>query len=321
MGADLDDRTLALHEIAALAKRHGLSAGEIAAALGEPSGAAAAAGEGRARAVLVRVLGFLGGTFVFAGIGVFIALQWDAMNAAARVIVTLGSGLAAFVLAALSSREPRFARATTPFILVAAALEPTGMGVAFHELGSGGDWRWATLAIAGTLSLQFGLALAVMRRSTLLFLSLMYGLAFCWTAFDLLRIDGNLTAVVLGGSVLLAALGVSRTPHREITPFFYFVGAAAFLGGLFDLVERTVLEILFVAAAAGVMYLSVAVHSRTLLVVATLAVLSYTGWFTGQHFADSIGWPLALIVFGILMIGLSALAFRIDRDYVRTGGQ
>ena len=40
--------------------------------------------------------------------------------------------------------------------------------------------------------------------------------------------------------------------------------------------------------------------------------------FTSEHFADSSAWPLALIVFGIVMIGLSALAVRIDRDYVRT---
>ena len=76
----------------------------------------------------------------------------------------------------------------------------------------------------------------------------------------------------------------------------------------------------WLAAAAGFVYLSVLVHSRTLLVVATLAILAYTGWFTGEHFADSIGWPLALIAFGIFMIGLSALAFRIDRDYVRKSG-
>jgi hypothetical protein len=61
----------------------------------------------------------------------------------------------------------------------------------------------------------------------------------------------------------------------------------------------------------------VALHSRTLLAVATLAILAYTGWFTSQHFVDSIGWPLALMAFGLLMIGLSALAVRIDRRYVR----
>jgi len=73
----------------------------------------------------------------------------------------------------------------------------------------------------------------------------------------------------------------------------------------------------FLASAAGFVYLSVLLHSRTLLVASTLGILAYTGWFTGEHFADSVGWPLALIAFGIFMIGLSALAFRIDRDYVR----
>jgi len=59
------------------------------------------------------------------------------------------------------------------------------------------------------------------------------------------------------------------------------------------------------------------VHSRTLLFVATAAILAYTGWFTGQHFADSVGWPIALIAFGLFMIALSALAVKIDREYVR----
>jgi hypothetical protein len=82
-------------------------------------------------------------------------------------------------------------------------------------------------------------------------------------------------------------------------------------------VKNSPAEILFIAAAAGLVYLSVVVRSRTLLVAATLGVLGYSGWFTSQYFADSIGWPLALIAFGIVMIGLSGLAYRLDRDYVR----
>ena len=118
----------------------------------------------------------------------------------------------------------------------------------------------------------------------------------------------DLRGLIVGATMLLTAIGVDRTGHRDITPLWYFFGSAAFLAGLFDLTKRTPLEISFLAAAAGFVYLSVVVHSRTLLVVATLAILAYTGWFTGEHFADSIGWPLALIAFGIFMIGLSALA-------------
>jgi hypothetical protein len=242
------------------------------------------------------------------------------MNSAARVVVTLGSGLAAFVLAVLSSREARFDKATTPLFLMAAALEPTGMLVAFDEFGSGGDWRWASLATSGAMALQFGAAFGSVRRSTTLFVSILFGTLFWWTALDLAGLDDSLIALIVGGSLLLTAAGVDRADHHDITPVWYLFGAMGFLYGFFDLVDRTPFEMIFLAVAAGFVYLSVVMHSRMLLFVATLAILAYTGWFTGQHFVDSVGWPIALILFGMFMIGLSALAFRIDRDYVRGRG-
>ena len=56
---------------------------------------------------IVRVLSYIGGTFIFAGIAAFVALQWDAMNALTRVIVTLGSGISFFVLALLAMQQKR----------------------------------------------------------------------------------------------------------------------------------------------------------------------------------------------------------------------
>lgn len=310
-------RAEALRRIAALAREHGLSPSEVAAAVAGPPVQADEGGRG----VLVQVLAYLGGTFVFAGIGIFIALQWEHLNAAARVIVTLGTGLAAFLLAVLASRDRRYGKAATPLFLVAAALEPTGMLVAFDEFGSGGDWRWASLVTAGTMALQFGGAFGALRRSTLLFMVIGFGVLFWWTALDLLGVDGMVIALVLGASLLLAAVGADRAGRGEITPFWYFCGAVALLAGLFDLVERTPFEILFLAAAAGLVYGSAALRTRTLLAVATLAILAYTAWFTGEHFVDSVGWPLALMAFGLVMIALSAAAVRIDRAYVRPTGR
>ena len=309
----MDDRAAALEQIVAIARGHGLSSAEIAQALGAPS----VAGESGRRGAIVRVLGFLGGTFVFAGIAAFITLQWGQMNSAARVVVTLGSGVAAFALGLLASRDPRFEKAATPLLIVGAALEPTGILVAFEEFGTGGDWHWASLITSGIMAAQFGLVFSVLRRSMPLFVMVAFTFVAFGTALDFMDVDGNVIAVLLGASLLLAAIGIGRTVHREITPIWYLVGAFTFLAGLFDMVKRSPGEIVFLAGAAGFVYLSVVVHSRTLLVTATLGILAYTGWFTGEHFADSIGWPLALIAFGIFMIGLSAAAFRIDRDYVR----
>jgi len=193
--ADVDLRARALEQIVSLARDHQLTAGEIAAALDDDATLAQSrvrlkdtsegrepAAEGRGRGVIVRVLGYLGGTFVFAGIAAFIALQWDAMNSAARVVITLGSGLAAFGLATLASRDARFEKAVPPLFLVAAALEPTGMLVAFNEFGSGGDARWAALITAGVVAVQFAAIFAVLpalsrvegRQSMLLFLAVFF---------------------------------------------------------------------------------------------------------------------------------------------------
>ena len=68
----MDERSDALRQIVTLARTHNLTAVEVAAAI---SSSTVEAREQRWQGVLVRVLGFLGGTFVFAGIGVFIALQ------------------------------------------------------------------------------------------------------------------------------------------------------------------------------------------------------------------------------------------------------
>jgi hypothetical protein len=310
----VDERLRALEQIAALARAHGLSATEVAAAIEPSSGDA---GARRTQGVLVHVLGVLGGTFVFAGVGVFIALQWNELNAAARVLVTLGSGLVAFVLAVLGTRDRRFGKAATPLFLAAAVLEPGGMIVAFAEFGSGGDWRLASLVTSGAMAAQFALTFGVLQRSALLFLTILFGTAFFWTALDLMDADKGVISVVLGTSMLLAAVGVDRSGRSEITPFWYFAGATAFLYGFFDMVERTPLEITFLAVAAGFVYGSVLLHSRTLLAVGTIAILAYTAYFTGEHFVDSVGWPLALVAFGLVLIGLSAVAVRIDRDYVR----
>jgi hypothetical protein len=309
----MDDRARALAEILTLARRHGFSTQEIIESLGEGTPATS----GARRGILVRVLGVIGGTFVFAGVGVFVALQWEAMNSVARVVITLGSGIAAFIMAVLAARDIRYDKAATPLFLMASALQPTGLLVLFSEFGSGGDWRWASLATSGILALQFAATFAAVRRSTVVFMAVFFGALFFWTGFDMLDVDGSFVGLVLGASLVLVAIGVDRTPHRVVTPVWYLFGATGMLYGLFDIVDGTPLELGFLLAAAGFVYLSVMLHSRTLLFVATAAILSYTAWFTGEYFADSVGWPIALIIFGLVLIGLSALALRIDRDYVR----
>ena len=89
-----------------------------------------------------------------------------------------------------------------------------------------------------------------------------------------------------------------------------------FFHGLFELVQRTAFELVFLAVACTGVFLSTYVRSRTLLFVCTIAILTYISYFTAEHFQDSLGWPLVLVVLGLAFISLSAIAMRINRRYI-----
>jgi hypothetical protein len=307
----LSEKQLALAEIVDIARRHSITPAEIDRAL-----TGTETGDSLATGILRRLLAYIGGIFVFTGIVVYIAMFWEEMNSAARILITLGSGVVALVLAILLLDHDRYARAATPLFLAAAWLQPTGMLVAFDELGTGGDPQHALLATTFVMLAQQLLLLRGYRRSVLVFLALAFGTVTVWNALDLLDVHEEFNGLVIGLSLMLVTFGIDRTEHRVITPFWYFAGGTLFLWASFDLIQDTPVHILYLGVAALMIYISTLARSRTLLFVSTLAMMGYIGYFTAEYFIDSTGWPIALIFLGLVMIGLSNLALRINRKYI-----
>jgi len=303
----------ALDAVAALVREHGLTMADIRTRLHRDLTDEPRSGSG----VLGRILAALGGTFVFAGLAIFIGINWEAMNTAARIIVTLGSGLAAFVMALVAAGDARYARATTPLFLVAAALQPTGILVAINEFSSGGDWRLAVLVTTAIMVSQQAAVLWKFRLDTLLFTTLTFSLWFLGTALDLLDVDPEWIGLLLGAATVGLCVGLERTRYRSTTTFWYFVGGGAFFGGLFGVVEDLPIEPLFLLFACGGVVLSVVVRRRSLLAASTIAILGYVSYFTSTYFADSLGWPLVLVLLGIALLVLSGMALRINRRYLQ----
>lgn len=306
------EREQALAQIRGLASEYDLSTEEILRALD-----GAEIEETERAGLLSRILAILGAIFVFAGVAVFIALNWEGMNSAARIIVTLGSGVAVFVLALMADDDERYEGTAVPLYIVAACLQPLGLLVAIDEFSTGGDWRHAALLVAGVMSAQQGVVFYLRRRSVLLFTSILFGLWFLVQALELLGTDGALIGVVLGGSTVLLCAGLGQTRYVGVTPFWFLLGSIAFYAGLYDLVDGSVLDLAFLAAACGGVVMSVGVRSRVVLAVSTVAILAYIGEFTREHFLESLGWPVVLIVIGIAFILLSGVALKISKRYIR----
>lgn len=306
----MTSRAEALREIVEIATRHRIQADEIVRELGQADSQDPAE---RSSGILARILAYLGGVFVLAGIAIFIGMQWDQFGSAARVLVTLGVGFAVFLFALATMADTRFSRVTTPLLLIAALLQPTGIVVMLNEYSRGGDPEHGLLFMCAVLFVQQFLTFLATRRTVLLFTSLFFGAAGFGTLGDILHIDLEIVALALGIGLTLFSYVIDKTEHRVITPFWYLAGSVFFLYGAFDVLEGSVLEILYFGIAAGFMYLGTVVRSRTLLFSSVIALMAFTGYF----FRDSLANAFGLIIMGFLLIGLSALAMGLNRKYIR----
>ena len=303
----------ALHDIVSLAKHNNITLDEIKQAIE----AAPVLPSKPSANVLSKLFGYIGGIFVFAGIGVFISMYWDDFGSAARVIVTLGTGFVAFIMALVCLYDKKYERAATPLFLMSSFLQPTGIFVMLQEYSSGGDARHGILFMAVFMLIQQTATFWAKRRTVLAFSAILFGCIFFTTLFDLWDMNEKLIGIVIGSSILCVAYALNQSRHLAIAPFWYFMGSIILLWSVFEAVENTPFELIYLGLAALLIFLSTVVRSRSLLTVGTLAMLIYIGYFTAKHFANTMGWPIALVIIGIALIGMSALAVRLNNKYIK----
>ena len=145
-------------------------------------------------------------------------------------------------------------------------------------------------------------------------------IALCWLnagLFDQVAIatSANWAALLTGGCTMSAAYGLQQAGRQpRLAGLAYLFGSIMAYTGLFDLVRKTPVELLYFAVTASMLYACVILQSRALLLTTVLAMLGYIGYFTAQHFVDSLGWPISLVLMGVAFMGVSALAMRVKRQ-------
>lgn len=308
----MTDKQVALVEVVDLMARHGLTIDDVGAALAGKGAHAT----GRISGVVSRIFAYLGGIFVFVGLGIFVAMRWDELGPAGRVLLTFGPGFCLFVLALVCDTNARLAVVATPLFLVAALVQPTGILVMLREYGHGGETEHAVLFTSLVMLVQCACTFWARRRTVLAFLSILFGTIGVFVSLDLLDANLYLSGITMGTSLLCIGWSLDRSPHRAIAGVVYFVGAALVLEETYAWLRREPLEILFLGAASGVVVLAAAARSRSLLVVGTAALVGYIADFIYRHFADNLGAPLVLMAIGLVFLGLGAAAVRINAQYI-----
>lgn len=299
-------RSDAIHQIQSLITEHQLSKADILSMFNIPSE--------ESEGMLQRVIMYIGGAFIFMGICVYIGMIWEDLNPLSRVIISLGSGFIAFVMGLLCLGDSRYTKASTPLFLVAASVQPLGLFVFMDEyLPKSGDAIKAACVVFGFMTIQQITAFVATKRTSLLFFSLFFFYAFLCVFMNWMRIEAPEGPLMIGLTALMVSWGVSQTPHKRIASFFFFWASLLTAVASFDVFGNSPFDVLLIGVSAGLIYLSVIVASRTVLTIGVLSLLAFLGYFTDEYFKDIVGWPIAMIVMGFIMIGISVFAVKLGK--------
>jgi len=309
----MDQRQQALQQIKAIAGKNNLTATDIRKALRISLEDKAEKGTIEA----AEVLSYLGGIFVFAGIGVYTTMFWQDLSSFMRIALTFGSGLSCYCLALGLSRNFKYNKATQAFYLISAILQPIGLYVFLNEIfENSGNLHFALLFVSGTMLSQQLMTFWDKRLNLILFMVFWFGMIFTFTLFDYMGIKFDYILMSLGASLFCITHSLNETPYTPLTGFWYFLASVSFLGGAYNWLNETPFDVLFLGLCVFIIYLSTLAKSKSVLFVSTIGLLGYIGHYTMLHFVNSIGWPVSLIIIGASFLALSGFAIRIKEKYM-----
>ncbi len=280
---------------------------------------------------ITEVLYVIGGSIVLLGVVLLVAQNWDVLNTVTRVVATLGSGIAAYVVGVLFSRETRTDRAGHAFFLLSALLMPTGLAVTFREAGFSVGTAGMQSLMAMLLLAAYGASRLVFRRSLFTLFSVIFGTWLFYSLatwlfqnaasfYDTLRFYEYLT-LLAGVSHILLGYAFLRTSDRPLVGFLYGAGLVGFLSSALGLGgwvpnQNVFWEVVFPGLALGAVFLSVVIRSRIFLTFGSLFLMAYIVKITSEYFSGSLGWPFALVIAGLVLMGIGYGTFAVHRRYL-----
>lgn len=322
------DTTDVLRRIQELAAQRLLTRDEVLRAFD-----AGAAGETETNATphtgISHMLYYVGGAIVFIGIAVLIGQHWSKLNDATKILSTLGSGIAAYLAGTFLSRNARLEVAGRAFYLISALVTPLGLHVTFDVAGLDVGTAGNQSLISAILLTTYLLSYAVRRTTVFMLFTIIFG---TWLFFSVTRAlvgaspsfgwEFSAYRVLCTGLVYgLLGYACAGSAHRALTGALYGFGALCFLGAALALGDykphqNVFWELAFPGLVFGVMFLSVYVKSKAFLTFGSLYLMGYILKITAEYFADSLGWPLTLVLTGLGLIAIGYLHFNVKKRYL-----
>ncbi|NTU66493.1 MAG: hypothetical protein HGB08_01060 [Candidatus Moranbacteria bacterium] len=285
-------------------------------------------GKSEKRIGFSQALYYIGGFIVFLGIAVLIGENWDALGVPVRIAVTLGSGIAAYVAGVILSRSGKFRQMSIAFHLIAALVLPIGLLVTFDSAGYDAAGSGINSLVSLILVSVYIRSYLFFKRNIFLVFSVIFGTwffyAICAYMFEAVPDQGMLfqyLTLILG--VLYIFLGRFFSEHKNSISGALFgfgslfvLGSAMALGG-WSPDENIFWEAAYPIVIFGMIYLGIHLKRKIILILSSAFLMVYILKLTGEYFADSLGWPLALVFSGLALIAVGYYMVYLNKKYIK----
>lgn len=124
----------------------------------------------------------------------------------------------------------------------------------------------------------------------------------------------NWASLIIGICLISSAYGLQKEARfPPLISLAYLVGSIMAYSGLFDLLQNSAFELVYLAATAAALYACVVLHSRALLLTTVLAMLGFISYYSTEYFSNSLGWPLTLVMMGLIFFAISTIAIKVNK--------
>jgi hypothetical protein len=328
------DKQEYLNQLSAMVQQNVVSRKEVLDAIERGAGNSVENSE-VSHVTVAEVMYYVGGAIVFMGIAVLLWQRWDTLSGLTQIIASLGSSVAAYLLAVVFIRDSDFEKLAQAMFFLSAILMPLGLAVLLDKMHVELSVRATGVVISGALFGVYLSSFGAYRRIVLLLFSILFA---TWLYFALTGYLANANPALVGwkfyayrtlvAGVAYVFLGYyfERSEYRGLASFlnafgiFSILAAALILGG-WKPSQSMIWEGLFPAFALGAMFASIPLHSKSFLVCGSIFLMIYFVKITSEYFSNSLGWPFALVIAGLFIIAVGYASFVLNRKYFKANPQ
>lgn len=264
-----------------------------------------------------------GAAVAIIGLVIFIGQIWDDLGSLAHITITLVLGLLLTVLGTSLLKQKPTDNIGPVFHFLGGMLIPGGALVTLEELNIDFNTIWPITITFGAIFVFYLLLNATQKHPILTFFSIVNGTTFLYLLIG--AIDDFMSedlymylTMVVGASYLLLAKSFKDGWNHKLLGLLYFFGTLGILGaGFMQALEYGTWELFYFLIIFACLYLSVYMKSRIILVLSTLFLIIHVSYITSEYFADSLGWPISLILLGFVIIGLGYGSVHINKTYLK----